>query len=101
MRKIFFTALVALCAALPGRLEATSEISSFSQINMQAEASDPTVVEMVLRQMEVKHGISYEDLRIEYINGDLNIENVAHECYKVTRKASGGIGIIIDINSTI
>ncbi len=95
MRKIIFTALVAVCAALPTRGIATdlSDIQ-LQTVTVSAEV-DPALVEQIIRYVQVNYGLDYVCLCDQYNDGTMTIDKVA-EGYLVTVDDGGGLAILID-----
>ncbi len=96
MRKTVFVALVALCAAFPGKVCAeTNQTSTVTTELAQGEIDDVTL-EWVINQVVDQTGLSYSAVRNQYESGILSIEKVISG-YEVTLQTSaeGGMGIII------
>ncbi len=91
-----FVALVAMCAAFPGRVCAeTSQTSLFTTENVQAGIDDVTL-EWIIDQVVDLTGLTYSTVRNQYEGGTMIIEKV-NSGYEVTfqTSAEGGLGILI------
>lgn len=94
MREIIITALIAICATFPGKVEATSMSNLQMQIELNEEV-DPATAERVLHVLELDYGLDYECLCEQYRNGDIIIER-CREGYQVSNREGGGFIAIIE-----
>ncbi len=96
MRKMVFVALVAMCAAFPGKVCAeTFYLSNFSIEQSGVEIDDVTL-EWIINQVVDQTGYSFTEIRNQYDSGTLTIQKVPNG-YEITfqAQADGGMGIII------
>lgn len=92
-----FTALVALCAVLPGRLNATLNSTVAFQVELLEQTLDEIdskLVESILKEASLKCGIDLTILVNQYKDGELTIEKQVTG-YALVDAKSGGITIAI------
>lgn len=99
MRNFIFAAIVAVFAALPGRVEATS-ISNLKLEHVESvKQVDPATAAKVIEHLEQCYGFDYQCLCEQYRTGQMQI-NKRHEGYDVAFQSSNG-GVIISIIENI
>ena len=94
MRKMLFTALLALCAIFPGEVCANSAFSVNQSITVSASTDniDPALLDRIFEAYAEANECSCNEARQQYEEGDLVIEKVM-DGY-VARSAEGN-GIIL------
>lgn len=98
MRKLSLVALMALCFAFPGKVDATplNQIS-IETLELNAEI-DQSLVEQILRQVQEEYDYDFECLCLAYLNGEVTISKVPNG-YQVliqSNSAEGGVLLVIE-----
>lgn len=97
MRNILFIALVGLCFAFPGEVNATS-LNSVSQttIDQSQEGPSSELVEQIFRYMQQELGFDYSCLCSQYSKGQITIEK--NSSGYLVRDSGGGVILSIEEN---
>lgn len=97
MRKFTIIALMALCFALPGTVQASSNSYHFITENISTNNQiSPELVEKILKYVAVEHGYDFQCLCADYGKGKIEIDKDSIG-YRVTLNNDGGSTAIIQI----
>ncbi len=88
MRKVLFIVLVALGAAFPGRVIA-EQVETTTMFHLLMEAMDQATVDRVLETSAPQFDKTYQQMVASYNAGNVTIEELGGNSYKVTLVEGG------------